>query len=83
MTTKYVLRKQFGEGEKARWGLSQTADTFAEIKHMGQKLKLDEKGGCTNWQIVQRTIDEAEFLVEDEIVYDYKKEARGGMFYNV
>lgn len=78
MKTKYVLRRKFEYGNSSRWDFKKTdvKDTFAEAKQKGQKVELTDI--CVNWQIIQRTIDEFNFEVEDIVVYDYEKEGKKG-----
>jgi hypothetical protein len=78
MTTKYVLRRKLEYGNSSRWDFKKAdvKDTFAEAKLKGQKVELTDI--CVNWQVVQRTIDEHDFEVEDIVVYDYEKEGKKG-----
>ena len=82
MTTKYFLDKRVKnimEGGTIIWHHTKgdVKDTFAEVKRLGEKVKIDNEI-CLNWRIIQRTIDENNFEVEDIIVYDYEKEGKKG-----
>ena len=79
MTTKYVLNKKVRDLDGSIiWHHTRgdVKDTFAEAKHLGEKVKVNNES-CFNWHIIQRTIDENNFEVEDIIVYDYEKEGKG------
>lgn len=79
MTTKYVLNKKVRDLDGSIiWHSTKKdiRDTFAEVKQLGEKVNVNNES-CFNWHIIQRTIDENNFEVEDIIVYDYEKEGKG------
>lgn len=81
MTTKYFLRRDVAidcEGRNYLWSSDKTyVDTLEEAKRMGEKIKLD---WCTrNWQVIEKTIDEDTFFVDEKMVYDnYKETGKSG-----
>lgn len=80
MTTKYFLSKRILDTNGSiisHHTKKDIKDTFAEAKQLGEKVNVD-KEICFNWHIVQRTIDENNFEVEDIVVYDYEKEGKKG-----